>query len=168
MIPISKWSQFIEVLDIWPLKPHCSLVQCQTIPYLHCNDDVGYVQTRWIFCNSGESYLTKVGISPAVHLKSIRMKILKVYWMWFSKMIQTYLALCSDTYQYCGKSWISMIDYFVCLCTGKNESTHRHLWKPAEHDWYWDTLLPKFTSLGCFKFIFLYLHIDEGFVWITQ
>ena len=31
-----------------------------TVPYLIDNPEVGYVQTRWIFANPDESYLTKV------------------------------------------------------------------------------------------------------------
>ena len=36
-------------------------VQTQTVPYLIDNPEVGYVQTRWVFVNPDESYLTKVG-----------------------------------------------------------------------------------------------------------
>lgn len=35
--------------------------QTQTVPYLIDNPEVGYVQTRWVFVNPDESYLTKVG-----------------------------------------------------------------------------------------------------------
>lgn len=31
-----------------------------TVPYLIDNPEVGYVQTRWVFANPDESYLTKV------------------------------------------------------------------------------------------------------------
>ena len=34
--------------------------QTQTVPYLIDNPEVGYVQTRWVFVNPDESYLTKV------------------------------------------------------------------------------------------------------------
>lgn len=37
------------------------------VPYIHSNDDVGYVQARWVFTNPEESLLTKV--SKAVKLK---------------------------------------------------------------------------------------------------
>ena len=30
------------------------------VPYLVGNADIGYVQTRWVFTNPEESYLTKV------------------------------------------------------------------------------------------------------------
>ncbi len=33
--------------------------QTQTVPYLIDNPEVGYVQTRWVFVNPDESYLTK-------------------------------------------------------------------------------------------------------------
>ena len=36
-------------------------MQTQTVPYLIDNPEVGYVQTRWVFVNPDESYLTKVG-----------------------------------------------------------------------------------------------------------
>ncbi len=36
-----------------------------TVPYLIDNPEVGYVQTRWVFANPDESYLTKV-IDPSM------------------------------------------------------------------------------------------------------
>ena len=45
-------------------------VQMQTVPYLIDNPEVGYVQTRWIFANPDESYLTKAQeISLNFHCK---------------------------------------------------------------------------------------------------
>ncbi len=42
----------------------------QTVPYLIDNPEVGYVQTRWIFSNPDESYLTKAQeISLNFHCK---------------------------------------------------------------------------------------------------
>ena len=38
---------------------HCA-IQLHTVPYLIDNPEVGYVQTRWVFANPEESYLTKV------------------------------------------------------------------------------------------------------------
>ncbi len=37
-----------------------AVLQLLTVPYLIDNPEVGYVQTRWIFANPDESYLTKV------------------------------------------------------------------------------------------------------------
>jgi len=40
------------------------------IPYIHTNDDVGYIQARWTFTNAEDSYLTKVQeISLNYHMK---------------------------------------------------------------------------------------------------
>ena len=48
----------------------CVLLQMQTVPYLIDNPEVGYVQTRWIFANPDESYLTKAQeISLNFHCK---------------------------------------------------------------------------------------------------
>lgn len=48
----------------------CIGVQMQTVPYLIDNPEVGYVQTRWIFANPDESYLTKAQeISLNFHCK---------------------------------------------------------------------------------------------------
>ena len=47
------------------------VVQTQTVPYLIDNPEVGYVQTRWVFVNPDESYLTKVGcyvVYPKPHV----------------------------------------------------------------------------------------------------
>ena len=42
----------------------------QTVPYLIDNPEVGYVQTRWVFANPDESYLTKAQeISLNFHCK---------------------------------------------------------------------------------------------------
>ena len=58
-----------SVLDGIALRPwECSdwqrvtflFLQVKIIPYIHCNDDVGYVQARWTFTNPEESLLTKV------------------------------------------------------------------------------------------------------------
>jgi hypothetical protein len=38
---------------------HGGGAQTQTVPYLIDNPEVGYVQTRWVFVNPDESYLTK-------------------------------------------------------------------------------------------------------------
>lgn len=47
--------------DITVHSAHCSvLLQTLTVPYLIDNPEVGYVQTRWVFANPDESYLTKV------------------------------------------------------------------------------------------------------------
>lgn len=40
------------------------LLQTLTVPYLIDNPEVGYVQTRWVFANPDESYLTKVHFLP--------------------------------------------------------------------------------------------------------
>ncbi len=48
----------------------CPALQMQTVPYLIDNPEVGYVQTRWIFANPDESYLTKAQeISLNFHCK---------------------------------------------------------------------------------------------------
>lgn len=39
------------------------------VPYIHSNDDVGYIQARWSFTNPNESMLTKVGKSVEVNEK---------------------------------------------------------------------------------------------------
>ena len=45
-------------------------LQMQTVPYLIDNPEVGYVQTRWVFANPDESYLTKAQeISLNFHCK---------------------------------------------------------------------------------------------------
>lgn len=57
-------------------------LQTLTVPYLIDNPEVGYVQTRWIFANPDESYLTKVTLlaaciqwcprkAPTQHISSI-------------------------------------------------------------------------------------------------
>ncbi len=45
---------------------HFAVLQLLTVPYLIDNPEVGYVQTRWIFANPDESYLTKVCIHVQV------------------------------------------------------------------------------------------------------
>ena len=54
------------------LRPDSCLLrlQMQTVPYLIDNPEVGYVQTRWVFANPDESYLTKAQeISLNFHCK---------------------------------------------------------------------------------------------------
>lgn len=52
------------------LSLHALPVQMQTVPYLIDNPEVGYVQTRWVFANPDESYLTKAQeISLNFHCK---------------------------------------------------------------------------------------------------
>ncbi len=38
------------------------------MPYLIDNPEVGYVQTRWVFVNPDESYLTKVRCMPGMKM----------------------------------------------------------------------------------------------------
>ena len=53
--------------DITVHSTHCStLLQTLTVPYLIDNPEVGYVQTRWVFANPDESYLTKVTQAPVL------------------------------------------------------------------------------------------------------
>ncbi|PSC71384.1 glycosyltransferase family 2 [Micractinium conductrix] len=49
--------EFVCVFDA-DFKPDASFLQ-KTVPYLMGNPEVGYVQTRWVFTNPQESYLTK-------------------------------------------------------------------------------------------------------------
>ena len=49
-----------QLFDLPPDSGNC--VQLQTVPYLMDNPELGYVQTRWVFANPEESYLTKVGL----------------------------------------------------------------------------------------------------------
>lgn len=59
---------YVAVFDA-DFKPKSDFL-CKTIPYLHYNDDVGYVQARWEFLNPEESYLTKAQeISLNYHMK---------------------------------------------------------------------------------------------------
>lgn len=45
-------------------------IQLHSVPYLIHNDDVGYVQARWVFENPEESYLTKAQeLSLNYHMK---------------------------------------------------------------------------------------------------
>ena len=50
--------EFIAIFDA-DFKPEPDFL-LRTAPYLVGNADVGYVQTRWVFTNPEESYLTKV------------------------------------------------------------------------------------------------------------
>jgi beta-mannan synthase len=52
--------EFIAIFDA-DFKPEPDFL-LRTAPYLVGNADVGYVQTRWVFTNPEESYLTKVQI----------------------------------------------------------------------------------------------------------
>ena len=53
------------------------VLQTETVPYLIDNPEVGYVQTRWVFANPDESYLTKVSLStcPAVLVQAAQQAI---------------------------------------------------------------------------------------------
>lgn len=43
----------------------------KTVPYLHCNANVGFVQARWIYSNEAESILTRVqAISLNYHMRA--------------------------------------------------------------------------------------------------
>ncbi|GMH38437.1 hypothetical protein BSKO_06321 [Bryopsis sp. KO-2023] len=60
--------EYIPVFDA-DFKPKTEFL-LNMIPYIHCNDDVGYVQARWVFTNPEESFLTKVQeISLNYHMK---------------------------------------------------------------------------------------------------
>ena len=50
--------EFIAIFDA-DFKPEPDFL-LRTTPYLVGNADIGYVQTRWVFTNPEESYLTKV------------------------------------------------------------------------------------------------------------
>lgn len=52
----SGW-QYVAVFDA-DFKPEPDFL-LRTVPYLEGNPEVGYVQTRWVFTNPEESYLTK-------------------------------------------------------------------------------------------------------------
>ena len=59
---------YIAVFDA-DFKPQSDFLY-QTIPYMQGNADVGYVQTRWVFANPNESFLTKAQqISLNFHVK---------------------------------------------------------------------------------------------------
>eukprot|EP00889_Picochlorum_renovo_P002868 jgi/Picre1/29898/NNA_005279.t1 len=49
--------RYVAVFDA-DFKPEPDFLM-RTIPHLHANPNVGYVQTRWVFTNPDESYLTK-------------------------------------------------------------------------------------------------------------
>jgi len=49
--------EYVAVFDA-DFKPDPDFL-VKIIPYIHCNDDVGYVQARWTFTNPEESLLTK-------------------------------------------------------------------------------------------------------------
>lgn len=59
---------YVAVFDA-DFKPEPGFLY-QTIPYLEGNPDVGYVQSRWVFTNPQESYLTKAQeVSLNYHMK---------------------------------------------------------------------------------------------------
>ena len=49
--------KFVAVFDA-DFKPEPDFL-LRTVPFLVANPTVGYVQTRWVFTNPDESYLTK-------------------------------------------------------------------------------------------------------------
>ncbi|CAD7698593.1 unnamed protein product [Ostreobium quekettii] len=60
--------EFVAIFDA-DFKPKNDFL-LRTVPYLQCNDGLGYVQTRWEFDNPDESYLTKAQqISLNFHMK---------------------------------------------------------------------------------------------------
>lgn len=60
--------EYIAVFDA-DFKPKPEFLH-RMVPFIHSNDDVGYVQARWIFTNPEESLLTKVQeISLNYHMK---------------------------------------------------------------------------------------------------
>eukprot|EP00803_Ostreobium_quekettii_P007661 evm.model.scf_730EXC.1 EVM.evm.TU.scf_730EXC.1 scf_730EXC:15780-23573(+) len=60
--------EYIAIFDA-DFKPKSDFLH-RTIPYLQCNDELGYVQTRWEFENPDESYLTKAQeMSLNFHMK---------------------------------------------------------------------------------------------------
>ena len=56
--------EYIAIFDA-DFKPEPDFL-LRTVPYLVGNADIGYVQTRWVFTNPEESYLTKVGIHQTI------------------------------------------------------------------------------------------------------
>lgn len=64
----SKGYKYVAVFDA-DFKPEPDFLM-RTIPYLEGNHSVGYVQTRWVFTNPDESYLTKAQeVSLNFHMK---------------------------------------------------------------------------------------------------
>lgn len=60
--------QYVAVFDA-DFKPESDFL-LKTVPYLEGNPKVGYVQTRWVFTNPDESYLTKAQeVSLNYHMK---------------------------------------------------------------------------------------------------
>lgn len=60
--------QYVAVFDA-DFKPEPDFL-LKTVPYLEGNPKVGYVQTRWVFTNPDESYLTKAQeVSLNYHMK---------------------------------------------------------------------------------------------------
>ncbi|KAL4420802.1 hypothetical protein ABPG75_010458 [Micractinium tetrahymenae] len=60
--------EFVAVFDA-DFKPEPGFLQ-RTMPYLMGNPEVGYVQSRWVFTNPQESYLTKAQeVSLNYHMK---------------------------------------------------------------------------------------------------
>lgn len=63
-----KGYKYVAVFDA-DFKPEPDFLM-RTIPYLEGNPNVGYVQTRWVFTNADESYLTKAQeVSLSYHMK---------------------------------------------------------------------------------------------------
>lgn len=56
--------EYIAIFDA-DFKPEPDFL-LRTVPYLVGNADIGYVQTRWVFTNPEESYLTKVRLHAAL------------------------------------------------------------------------------------------------------
>lgn len=64
----AKGYKYVAVFDA-DFRPEADFL-LRTIPYLEGNSSVGYVQTRWVFTNPDESYLTKAQeISLNYHMK---------------------------------------------------------------------------------------------------
>ena len=64
----AKGYKYVAVFDA-DFRPEADFLM-RTIPYLEGNPPVGYVQTRWVFTNPDESYLTKAQeVSLNYHMK---------------------------------------------------------------------------------------------------
>jgi beta-mannan synthase len=64
----AKGYKYVAVFDA-DFRPEADFLM-RTIPYLEGNSTVGYVQTRWVFTNPDESYLTKAQeVSLNYHMK---------------------------------------------------------------------------------------------------
>jgi beta-mannan synthase len=65
---IAEGYRYVAVFDA-DFKPESDFLE-KTVPYLESNPTVGYVQSRWVFTNPEESYLTKVQeVSLNYHMK---------------------------------------------------------------------------------------------------